>query len=175
MLTSILSKIKKYGNRIRARFTPDYDKEMGVGCYFLEDGRPDIAILNFQRASQVASSKEGLAEALIFHSFSRARAHRVKLATLAHEHVRDVIDDYKTAVELHPSHITFYHAALVALNLGERKDFVAYLEKAVEVKPDDDVLIRVGRLATTFGLHGLAEKVREELDVRGLSIHLYPL
>ena len=173
MLATAVEKLKDYANRVRTSFAPDYERDMGIGSYYLQNCRPDLAIQYFARASRGASSNEQLAQALEHYAHASVVASNKKLIDL--DYPGDVKDAYRKAIELSANPEIIFNAALTALDLREAKDAVEYLGKAVEHKPDDSLLIKIGRLATSMQLDELVEKVKRELDTRCLSVHLYPI
>ena len=159
---------------------PSYDVLMSNGAYFLQNGRPDISEDYFRRAI----SRQNSPEAWRLYAWSLLDQEEMGMQRLGErvwfeydgtsyrDHVRL---GHKKVASLEPSAENYYEAALIALRVRDLKDVESYLGRAIESDPDDSLLIRIGRLSTTFRLSALGEKIKQELVTRDLSIHLYPI
>lgn len=173
MLTNVIERLRGYLSKFRDSFASDYERDMGIGIYHLQNYRPDLAIQYFEKASRAASSDGQLAQALEHYAHASVVARDKNLVDS--DYPADVKDAYKKAVKLSENPELIFNAALTAFNLGEVKEALEYLGKAVKNKPDDFLLIKIGRLAASLQLDELIEKVRRELDTRDLSVRLYPI
>ena len=173
MLTTVVERLKDYASKVRASFAPNYERDMGIGVYNLQNYRPDLAIQYFAKASRAASSNEQLAQALEHYAHASVVARNKKLVDS--DYPSDVKGAYKEAVKLSTNPELIFNAALTAAELGEIEELLAYLGKAVEKKPDDFLLMKIGRIAVSLRLDELIGKVKGELNARDLSVRLYPI
>lgn len=181
MFKSITEKVQSYLERIRKASSPNFDTEMRIGVYYLDDKRPEDAIDYFRRAVEAASTNEQHAEAKVLYALTSVRAHISKKIDLGERYADGtplltiVENAYRSAVKDCPITEVLFNAALASIGLGEREEYKDYLQRLVESVPNDDVLIRVGRLAVTLRLEDLVRRVKDEFTSRELSVHLYPV
>lgn len=181
MIAQLVNGLSKVGGIGRFFQPADYSELMNKGKYFLASERPDIAEGEFRSA---ISRQPNSADAWFFYAVSLLDQDRMKLQGLDervwfYENGRTYRDEvrlaYQKVAELGQNAENYFDAFLLAHELKELKIAKSYLEKAIESRPDNHLLIKIGRVTATLRLGDLAERVKALLNQRELTVHLYPI
>ena len=76
---------------------------------------------------------------------------------------------------LAPNMESYRSLAFALATYGKYHPYQALLRNALQHKPDDDLLIRIGRISVTQGMTDLTKKVQKAMQEKELYVKLYPL
>jgi len=180
MIKEAVDKLKGY-SRFLERKQPDFDQIMGAGYYWIEDKRPDLAQQDFSRAIRIRPDNT---QALFMYGLSLIKQDRLRVQSLDervwYEHDGTTYRDQVASLHQKISKLAsnaddFDRAACLAYDIGDVRTAIHYWSMAIQSKPDNDLLIVVGRRVKTLEARSLIEKIEKELRIRKLAVHLYPL
>lgn len=168
LVNGVVERVRKY----KEAHKPNLDRSMSSGLLYLQLKRPEIAEYEFREA--IALNPQN-SEAWFLYGLSIHEQDRLGIERLNGESLEHLISIYHRVIELEPIAKNYYNLALVFhdLCLHHMENFFMY--NAINANPDDDLLIRIGRVSETLGQKIFTERVKTELAKRDLAVHIYPL
>lgn len=142
-----------------------YARQVFGGIGYLQGGNPEIAERYFMHAVRI-QPRDPVARELWGYSL---------LEQGGDWNVTQSIEIFGSVTYLEPNPDSYRNLAIALARFNKFHPYVALLKDALEHNPDDDLLIRIGRISVTQGMENLTDKIQRAMEERKLRVALTPL